>query len=162
MIYKESKENLLKQGLTKKCPVDWRAINNLMKRAYTDLRTAKRNIDDDEECAYNYAYNAMLRSGLALMFSQGFRPEIKDKHLTVVKFVSSILGSKFKKVINDYDFMRRKRHRFIYEPDIPCSRKEAEDALKTAKEFVDIISRLIKDGNPQREFDFGKVNCIKS
>jgi hypothetical protein len=61
MIYKESKENLLKQGLMKKCPVDWRAINNLMKRAYTDLRTAKRNIDDDEECAYNYAYNAMLR-----------------------------------------------------------------------------------------------------
>ncbi len=51
MIYKESKGNLLKQGLMKKCPVDWRAINNLMKRAYTDLRTAKRNIDDDEECA---------------------------------------------------------------------------------------------------------------
>jgi uncharacterized protein (UPF0332 family) len=120
MIYKESKENLLKQGLIKKCPVDWKAIKNLMKRAYTDLRTAKRNIDDDEECAYNYAYNAMLRSGLALMFSQGVRPEIKDKHLTIVKFVSSLLGSKFKKVINDYDFIRRKRHHFIYEPDIPC------------------------------------------
>jgi len=162
MIYKESKENLLKQGLMKKCPVDWRAINNLMKRAYLDLRTAKRNRDDDEECAYNYAYNAMLRSGLALMFSQGFRPEIKDKHLTVVRFVSSLLGSKFKRVTNDYDFMRRKRHRFIYEPDIPCSRKEAEDALKTAKEFVDVIGKLIKEGNPQREFDFGKINKIKS
>ncbi len=160
MIYKESKENLLKQGLTKKCPVDWRAINNLMKRAYTDFRTAKRNITDDEECAYNYAYNAMLRSGLALMFSQGFRPEIKDKHLTVVKFVSYLLGSKFRKVINDYDFMRRKRHRFIYEPDIPCSRKEAEDALKTAKEFVDIIGNLIKEGNPQMEFGFEKINRI--
>ena len=162
MIYKESKENLLKQGLMKKCPVDWRAINNLMKRAYTDLRTAKRNINDDEECAYNYAYNAMLRSGLALMFSQGVRPEIKDKHLTVVKFVSSLLGSKFKKVINDYDFMRRKRHHFIYEPDIPCSRKEAEDALKTAKEFVDIIGKLIKEGNPQMEFDFGEIKRIES
>ena len=91
-----------------------------------------------------------------------FRPEIKDKHLTIVKFVSSLLGSKFKKVINDYDFMRRKRHRFIYEPDIPCSRKEAEDALKTAKEFVDIIGKLIKEDNPQMEFDFGKLNSIKS
>ena len=143
MIYKESKENLLKQGLIKKCPIDWKAINNLIKRAYADLQTTKRNIGDDEECAYTYAYNAMLRSGLALMFSQGFRPEIKDKHLTVIKFASSILGSKFKKVINDYDFMRRKRHRFIYEPDIPCSRKEAEDALKTAKEFVGVISKRI-------------------
>jgi uncharacterized protein (UPF0332 family) len=162
MIYKEPNGNLLKQGLMKKCPVDWRAINNLMKRAYTDLRTAKRNIEYDEECAYNYAYNAMLRSGLALMFSQGFRPEIKDKHLTVVRFVSSLLGSKFKKVINDYDFMRRKRHRFIYEPDIPCSRKEAQDALGAAKEFVNIIGKFIKEGNPQTEFDFGKVNNRKS
>jgi len=162
MIYRDSEENLLKQGLIKKCPVDWKAIKNLMRRAYMDLRTAKRNIDDDEECAYNYAYNAMLRSGLALMLSEGFRPEIKDKHLTIVKFAGSLLGSKFKKVINDYDFMRRKRHRFIYEPDIPCSRKEAKDALKTAKEFVDIIGKLIKEGNPQMEFDFGKNNRIRS
>jgi len=158
MIYRESEENLLKEGFIKKYPVDWKAIKNLMRRAYMDLKTAKRNIGDDEECAYNYAYNAMLRSGLALMFSEGFRPEIKDKHLTIVKFASSLLGSKFKKVINDYDFMRRKRHRFIYEPDIPCSRKEAEDALKTAKEFVDIIGKLIKERNPQAEFDFGKNN----
>jgi len=154
MIYRDSKENLLKEGLIKRCPIDYKAIANLTKRAYIDLKTAKRNIDDDHECAYTYAYNAMLRSGLALMFSEGFRPEIKDKHLTVVKFTSSMLGNKFKRAINDYDFMRRKRHRFIYEPDIPCSKKEAEDALKTAKIFIDGISKLIKEKNPQTEFDF--------
>ncbi|MGB3341695.1 MAG: HEPN domain-containing protein [bacterium] len=144
MIYKDSKESLLKQGLIKKCPVDWKAVNNLIKRAYTDLKTAERNISDDEECAHNYAYNAMLRSGLALMFSTGFRPEIRDKHLTIVRFTSSILGIKFRKIINDYDFMRRKRHRFVYEPDIPCSGKEASDALRTAKKFVNIISKMIE------------------
>jgi len=154
MIYKDTKDSLLKQGLIKKCPIDWKAINNLTNRSCTDLKTAERNIDEDEECAYNYAYNAMLRSGLALMFSEGFRPEIKDKHLTIVKFASSVLGNKFKKVINDYDFTRRKRHHFIYEPDIPCSRKESEDALNTAKEFVEIICRLIKEKNPQIEFNF--------
>ncbi|MCK4576718.1 HEPN domain-containing protein [candidate division WOR-3 bacterium] len=144
MIYKETKGNLLKQGLIKKCQTDWKVINNLIKRTYIDLKTAKRNIDKDEECAYNYAYNAMLHSGLALMLSEGFRPDIRDKHLTIVKFASSLLGKEFKKVINDYDFMRRKRHRFIYEPDIPCSRKEAEDALNTAKIFVDIINKMIQ------------------
>ena len=55
MIYKNSKQILIKEGLIKKCPVDWRAINNLIKRAYRDLETAKRNINDDEECAYTYA-----------------------------------------------------------------------------------------------------------
>jgi uncharacterized protein (UPF0332 family) len=154
MIYKESKEDLLRQGLIKTCPVDWKAINNLMRRAYADLETARRNLDDDPECAYNYAYNGMLRSGLALMLSEGLRPEIKDKHLTIVKFASSILGNRFRKVINDYDFMRRKRHRFIYEPDIPCSATEAENAIKTAKRFVEMISQLIKKKKPQMELDF--------
>ncbi|OGX16536.1 MAG: hypothetical protein A2166_01255 [Omnitrophica WOR_2 bacterium RBG_13_41_10] len=156
MIYKESKEKLLKENLIKRCPIDHRGILNLVKRAYIDIKTAKRNLDEDEECAFNYAYNAMLRSGLALMFSEGFRPDIKDKHLTVVRFVGSILGDEFKKLINDYDFMRKKRNRFIYEPDIPCSIKEAKDALKTAEEFVDKIYKLIREKLPQKEFNFRK------
>jgi hypothetical protein len=55
MIYKESKEDLLRQALIKTCPGDWKVITNLMKRAYADLETAKRNLEDDPECAYNYA-----------------------------------------------------------------------------------------------------------
>ncbi len=154
MIYKDSKEDLIKLGLIKKCPVDWKAINNLIKRAYTDLKTAERNRDEDEECAYTYSYNAMLRSGIALMFSEGYRPEIKEKHLTIVKFASVVIGNEFKKVVNDYDFTRRKRHRFVYEPDIPCSRKEAEDAIKIARKFVYVISNRIKKQNPQIQLDF--------
>ena len=148
MIYRDSIESLLKEGLIKKCPVDNKALMNLIKRAFKDLETAERNLNEDEECSFNYAYNAMLRSGLALMFSEGFRPEIKDKHLTVVKFVTSVLGDEFKILINNYDFMRRKRHRFIYEPDIPCSKNEAKDALKTARELTNVIYKLIKKKNP--------------
>lgn len=154
MIYRETKDKLLKEGLVKECPLDVTAIANLMKRAYVDLKTAKRNLEQDEECAFNYAYNAILRSGLALMFSEGFRPDIKDKHLTVVRFASSVLGEEFKKLINDYDFMRKKRNRFIYEPDIPCSLKEARDAIGIAREFVEKIFRMIKEKMPQKEFDF--------
>jgi len=154
MVYRDSKESLFKEGLIKKCPLDYTAIMNLMKRAFIDLKTASRNIDEDAECAYNYAYNAILRSGLALMFSEGFRPEIKDKHLTVLRFVTIILGDKFKIPVNNYDFMRRKRHRFIYEPDIPCSKEEAKNALKTAKELADVIRKFIMKKNPQLEFDF--------
>lgn len=156
MNYKESKEILLKDGLIKRCPLDYKAILNLLKRAYVDLKTAKRNLSQDEECAFNYAYNAMLRSGLALMFAEGFRPDIKDKHLTVVRFVNLVLGDDFKRLINDYDFMRRKRNRFIYEPEIPCSIKEAKDALEAAEEFVDKIAELIRKKLPQKEFNFNK------
>lgn len=151
---KDTKDSLLKQGLIKKCPVDDKTIFRLIKRAHVDIKTARRNINIDEECAYNYAYNAMLRSGLALMFSFGYRPEIKDKHLTIVRFSGSVLGEEYKRIVDDYDFMRRKRNKFIYEPDIPCSRQEAGEAIKTAEEYISKISKLVRKQMPQREFDF--------
>jgi uncharacterized protein (UPF0332 family) len=154
MTYKQSTENLLKEGIIKSVALDSKAVWRLINRAFKDLRTAERNIDNDEECAFSCAYNAMLRSGLALMLNEGFRPDIKDKHLTVVKFIGLMLGNEFKKIVNDYDFMRRKRHKFIYEPYIPCSQKEAKDAIETAEKFVGLISKMIKKNNPQSEFNF--------
>lgn len=153
-IYRETAEDLLKQGLVKRCPVDNKAVSNLLKRAHKDIETAKRNLSEDPDCAYTFAYNSMLRSGLALMAAEGFRPDIKDKHLTVVRIAGSILGEKSKRIINDYDFVRRKRHRLIYEPDIPCSREEARSAIKTAKEFMDAICEQIREKNPQLELRF--------
>jgi len=154
MRSKDTKASLLKEGAAKRCPADYKAVDNLLKRAHVDLKTARRNIRDDEECAYTFAYNGMLRAGLALMFSEGFRPDIKNKHQNIVRFASCILGKEYKNLINDYDRMRRKRNRFIYEPDVPCSMKEAEDALKTADEFVRNIAKLIRKKHPQKEFSF--------
>lgn len=156
MTFKETAGHLVKAGLIKPCPVDVQAITHLIRRACLDLRTAKRNLEADQECTYTYAYNAMLRSGLALMFSEGYRPDIKEKHRTIVRFASAVLGEGFQRLITDYDFMRRKRHQLIYEPDLPCSLVEAASALKTARMFVDQVADLIRARSPQREFDFGK------
>lgn len=90
------------------------------------------------------------------MFSEGFRPEIKDKHLTIVEFARSALGDQFKLIIDNYDVMRRKRHRFVYEPDIPCSREEAEQAIKMATKFVRIVGALVRKHGPQTPLDLGK------
>jgi uncharacterized protein (UPF0332 family) len=154
MIYKKTAEDLLKEGLIKRCPIDDKATMNLIKRAYKDIKTARRNLSEDQDCAYTYAYNSMLHSGLALMIAEGFRPEIKDKHLTIVKFAAACLSEEYKELLNDYDFMRRKRHRLVYEPDIPCSKEEASHAIKIAREFVDAICSSIRKKNPQLEFPF--------
>jgi len=153
-IYKEAAEDLLKQGLIKRCPVDNRAVSNLIKRAHKDIETAQRNLLEDSDCAYTFAYHSLLHTGPALMIAEGFRPEIRDKHLTVIKFVDSVLGAKSQRVINDYDFMRRRRHRLVYEPGIPCSKEEARNAIRTAKELIDAVCRLLRETNPQLELHF--------
>jgi len=154
MIYKESLKKLHKGGLIKKCPVDSKASSNLIMRALKDLNTAKGNLENDPDCTYTYAYTAMLRSGLALMLCEGYRPDIKDKHLTVIRFASSVLDHEAKDILNDYDSMRRKRHRFVYEPDIPCSLKEAESSLKSANSFVNLVHRYIRKRYPQLDLSY--------
>jgi uncharacterized protein (UPF0332 family) len=153
MIYKESIEGLLDKGVIRKCPVDDKTISNLIRRAFKDISTAKTNLARDEDCAYTYAYTAMLRCGLAFMAAMGFRPEASNKHEIVIKFAASILEDEYPALLNDYDFMRRKRNRLIYEPDLPCSRKEASEAIKTADEFVSLIIKALKKKNPQLELD---------
>ena len=139
MIYRPSEDRLERQGLIKKCPIDRKAIESLLGRAEIDLKTARRNLEDDPECAHTFAYRAMLRSGQALMLSSGYRPDIKNKHKTVVQFAAAVLGGEYEPVVNDFDQIRRKRHSFFYEPGIPCSRMEAEHALKTAESFLKIL-----------------------
>ena len=102
----------------------------------------------DNDCAYTYAYNAMLHSGIALMNSHGYRPEIKNKHLTVIRFTGVIFTEKQNYLLKMYNNMRKKRHLFIYEPFTPCSEKEAKDALKSARTFVEEIINILLEKNP--------------
>ena len=145
---------LKRDGLIKECPFNPKAIEKLLERAAIDLDTAQRNLNDDPECSFTYSYNAMLRSGLALMSQEGYRPDIKDKHQTVVRFVEAVLTNNIDQLIKEYNVMRRKRNRFIYEPDVPCSKDEAEFGLSSARRFVETIQAIIREKNPQKGSDF--------
>jgi len=142
-ISDDSLDKLRSGGLIKECPVNPKAIEKLLERANIDLDTAQRNLNEDPECSYIFIYNAILRSGLALMFHRGLRPDIKDKHQTVVRFVAAALDIKMNPLITDYNIMRRKRNRFIYEPDVPCSKSEAEFSLDVARRLVEHIKEIL-------------------
>ena len=152
--YKDTIASLKKDGSVKECPIDIKVINNLIKRALKDIETAKINLEIDNDCSYTLAYNALLHAGLAFMESRGLRPNIIGKHVIIVKFLNAVFGKNFSDLINNYDFMRRKRHIFIYEPDIPCSKIEAGEAIETAIKLIEIIKKTIKEKDPQLSFDF--------
>lgn len=151
--YKDTIASLKRDGSIKECPVDIRTINNLIKRSFSDIKTARRNLEIDNDCSYNYAYNAILHAGLALIESKGYRPGVAGKHAIIVKFINAVLGKKFSGLISNYDFMRKKRHKFIYEPDIPCSKLEAEKAIATAVELIEIIKKYLIENNSQLSLD---------
>lgn len=88
------------------------------------------------------------------MFLKGYRPVDGYQHKTVVEFCSIILGNKYKNLTQHFDRMRRKRNIFIYEVNISISPTEVENALITAKEFVELIKEIITKANPQHKFTF--------
>ena len=149
MTYDEFVNEYLSEGLMQKQKTSITDVEKLLIRSTKDLKTAKANLKIDEGIAYSVAYLAMLRSGRAFMLLKGLRPSDGYQHKTVVEFVRQVLGNKYSALIKHFDRMRRKRNLFTYEIDITVSYIEAENALRSAETFVDLIMELVKKENPQ-------------
>ncbi len=149
MDYKDRIKVMLDQGLIKKQRVNFTHIEALLLRAQKDIITAKSNLEIDEEVTYNYAYLSMLRCGRAIIFLRGYRSVDGQQHKTIIELSGEILGKGFKNLIKKFDRMRRKRNQFTYDPFLPVSKTEAENALKTAEEFVAKVIKQVQEENPQ-------------
>jgi uncharacterized protein (UPF0332 family) len=140
-------EALQEMGLEERAP-EIAEVMGLMIRAERDLATARLLQDKDEEWSYAAAYQAMARSGRALILSEGYRPKgarSRDTHKTVVTAAGAILGEKFKSLINKFDRMRRKYQNFMAESVSVVSRYEAGQAIRDADEFFGLISARLKE-----------------
>lgn len=109
----------------------------------------------DEGHAYETAYTAMLHAARAFMFSKGYRPTAHFQHKTVVDFAFHYLDEKYKTLVDHFDRMRKARNNLIYEPwKTNITLTDAENALKTARDFIMIIKTTIRKQNPQEHFKF--------
>lgn len=154
MDYKDTIKIMLNQGFIKKQKVDFSQIEALLLRAHKDIVAAKANLEIDEEVTYNYSYLAMLRCGRSIVFMKGYRSVDGQQHKTIIELSGEILGGEFKSIVKKFDRMRRKRNQFTYDPFLPVSKIEAENALKTAEEFVKIVLKIVQKENPQLRFSF--------
>jgi uncharacterized protein (UPF0332 family) len=119
-----------------------------MMRAERDLSTARLLQDKDEEWSFAAAYQAMARSGRALILSEGYRPKgsrSRDTHKTVVTASGVILGEKHKSLINKFDRMRRKYQNFAVETGSMVSRYEAGQAIRDAEELFALVASRLRD-----------------
>ena len=119
-------EDLERQGLIKKLPIDKKKVEDAVLHARHDIKTARVIFQTDYDWAYTIAYNAVLQAGRALMFSKGYRPDGNSQHISVVKFAGLFLDN------NDaiiFDRMRRKRNSSVYESSGTVTENEAEFAV---------------------------------
>src|SRR3990172_5986658 len=136
-------DRLLKANRIKPHQVNQKEIKQLIQLAIRDLSTATRNLEDAPDWAYNIAYNSILQAGRALIFFDGYRPRGSEQDATVVEFVEERLGASYAPQVRLFDQMWRKRHRVFYEVAGLVSKKEAEQAIAFANEFVEKIAEVI-------------------
>ena len=140
-------EALQEMGLEERT-AETQEVMGLMRRAERDLVTARLLQDKDEEWSFAAAYQAMARSGRALLLSEGYRPKgsrSRDTHKTVVTASGVILGEKYKSLINKFDRMRRKYQNFMMEAGSMVSRYEAGQAIRDAEEFCSLVTTRLRE-----------------
>ena len=140
-------EALQEMGLEERA-AEIQEVLGLMMRAERDLATARLLQDKDEEWSFAAAYQAMARSGRALILSEGYRPKgsrSRDTHKTVVTASGVILGEKHKSLINKFDRMRRKYQNFAVETGSMVSRYEAGQAIRDAEEFFGLVGARLRE-----------------
>ncbi len=97
-----------------------------------DIKFAKEILKENQDWAFNIAYNGMLQAAKALMYSKGFRPSGVGHHATIIEFARILLNDKYSEIIDIMDIMRRKRNIAVYDQAGIISCKEAVEAIRVA------------------------------
>ncbi len=121
--------------------------------AFQDLKEARATFPVSDKAAYLFAYTAMLKIGRALLFLRGYRPKGQGQHETVVQAAGFILGRDFESLTRQFNQMRQKRNKLMYDIGGLVSHSEAEEGFKAAEKYLEKIRRFMEDENPQLRLD---------
>lgn len=125
---------------------DAEQINALLAVAMRDMEDAGILLKNSRfDGAYTAAYNAMLQTTRALMFSYGFRPAEEEHHKIAIEFAECILPQEIRPLVRLFDRMRRKRHENIYDVAGKTSEFQAREALETAYKYVSLLEKRIRE-----------------
>ena len=136
-------EELLKKRRIRRHRASPSEIARLLELSDRDIRMARLTMAEDWDWAFSIAYNAVLQSARAYMYSQGYRPAAEQGHKNTFAFMRAALGDELISTIGYFDRMRKKRNQAIYDVAGLITEKEAKAILKNAIKFVGAVKKKI-------------------
>jgi uncharacterized protein (UPF0332 family) len=136
-------DELLKKRRIRRHRASDEELQRLLELADRDIRMARLIMAEDWDWAFSIAYNAVLQSARAYMYSRGFRPAAEQGHKNTFAFMRAALGEELASTIGYFDRMRKKRNQAIYDVAGLITEKEARAILKNAITFVDIVKKQV-------------------
>ncbi len=108
-------------------------ISRYFYNALKDIKIASRS--KEEEVIFKFSYDAIIKTGITLLASHGFRVRSRrGHHIKILEKLSQILNDEEITLIGES--MRRKRNLDLYEGGILISEKEAKSYFNSAIKIV--------------------------
>ena len=110
--------------------------------AERDFKIAREN--KDPEVVFKFSYDCLIKLGITLIVSQGYR--IKSRtghHIKILEKLSQILENKDIEIMGEA--MRKKRNFDLYEGGVIISEKEAKEYFNFVKEIIAEYERFLKN-----------------
>lgn len=146
-------KHLLDENRLEKFKIGHPQVAKHIESAFQDLKEARTTFPVSDKAAYLFAYTAMLKMGRALLFLKGYRPKGQGQHETVVQAAGFILGKEFESLTRQFNQMRQKRNKLIYDIGGLVSHSEAEEAFQAAEKYLDKIRQFMEDEDSQLKLD---------
>ena len=113
-------------------------ITDNLNNAFRDLTIARR--DPILEVKFNYAYTALLKSGIALLsFYQVRTKSVPGHHTKIIEKIAEILEDEA--IIDIGNAMRVKRNKDLYAGGIEVTEKECKDYIA----FIEKVFSRVKE-----------------
>jgi hypothetical protein len=129
--------------------VDWAQIERFLQSAEKKLVSAQKILAFDEEACTPTSLRAMLKASLGFMFSRGFRARSQPgHHIAIIEFVRARIDKKHFGLLPMFDRLRRKRNMALYDDTGFVSRHDAQQALESARNLIEVIRADVKTRKP--------------
>jgi hypothetical protein len=91
----------------------------------------------------------MLKASLGFLFSHGSRARSQPgHHIAINEFVRARIDKKHAALLTVFDRLRRKRNTALYDDTGLVSRHDAEQPLKSAHDYLDVLRADIAARKP--------------
>ncbi len=138
-------EDCMRKGLLRNIPPSKEKAESSLKAAERWLEEATQGFGIKTfNSSVLSSYLTMFHAARAILFMDGFR---EKSHYCIARYLEEKYAKKKlldKKWIELLDYYRELRHNSQYDTNFFASGKEAENALKIAKEFLEAIKPLIQ------------------
>ena len=145
ILKQHSLEDCIKAKLLRKIPPSTEKAERSIKISRKWLIESEKNLKNNTfNSSILSSYLAMFHSARAILFFDGFR---EKSHYCIARYLEEkYVNKKFleNKWINLLDHYRNLRHNGQYSISFFTTKKEAENALYIAKEFVERMNKLLK------------------